>query len=478
MGFEIIAKDALGRICKIETKHGRIETPTVFPVINPNLLLINPKKLPDYGAQALITNAYIIYRRYRKEAIEKGVHKFLEVEVPVMTDSGSYQLMLYGDLEISNHEILEFQQKIGSDFIVPLDIPTPPDADYESAKIDLEETIRREKEAKELNINSLLVLPVQGSTILDLRRKSAEAAREIGGDIYAIGAIVPLMDAYRFRDLVRIILEVKTILPVEPIHLFGCGHPMIFAMAVALGCDLFDSAAYALFARDDRYLTIYGTKKLSELHYFPCSCPVCTKMTPEEVKELDKRDREVFLAEHNLYATFEEIKVIKEAIKENTLFELVEKRIRAHPNLISAWRLIRDYSEIIEKFDPWIKKKFLYCGLDTLFRPAVKRHASAVKNVDFEKETIIISTDFGILADLYLRPVFGVVPIELLESYPCGHAEIPDEDTIEKEALEMAVENLKDFIKTKKGKKFVIHVKGRWKELIKDLPGECEYVLH
>lgn len=476
--FEIVSKDAMGRICRIKTKHGKIETPTVLPVINPNLPLILPKKMPDYGAQALITNAYIIYRSHRDEALENGVHKLLGVDIPVFTDSGSYQLMTYGDVEISNREIIEFQKKIGSDFIVPLDIPTPPDADYETAKKDLEETIKREKEAKDLKGECFLVLPIQGSTILELRKMSAKAAKEIGGDIYAIGGIVPLMDAYRFKDLVRIILEVKSVLNFEPIHLFGCGHPMFFAIAVALGCDIFDSAAYALYAKDDRYLTVYGTKRLSEMKYFPCSCPVCSKRSPEEVREMEKEEREIFLAEHNLYVTFEEIRVIKEAIEENSLFELVEKRIRSHPNLISAWRQIKDYSDLMEKYDPWIKRKFLYCGIESIFRPAVERHAKAVKNLEYKKDTLVISTDFGIAADLYLRPVFGVVPAELLESYPCGHAEIPDEESIEKEAMEKAVEILKDFIRAKNGKKFVIHVTGRWKEFIKDLPGECEYVLH
>jgi len=478
MDFEITAKDVLGRICRLDTPHGRIETPAVLPVINPNIPFIPPKKMRDFGAQALITNAYIIYRTSRREVMAKGVHGLLEVDLPIMTDSGSYQLMLYGDVDVSNREILEFQRKIGSDFIIPLDIPTPPDADFETAKKDLEITIGREREAKELKGESLLVLPIQGSTHAELRRESALRAKEIGGDVYAIGAVVPLMDAYRFSDLARIILEVRSVLRVEPIHLFGCGHPMVFALAVALGCDLFDSAAYALYAKDDRYLTVYGTKKLSELQYFPCSCPNCSKMEPEEVRELEKGEREIFLAEHNLYVTFSEIRTIKNAIKENSLFELVEKRIRAHPNLLSAWRQIKDYLPLLESSDPRIKKKFLYCGIETLYRPAVRRHLESLKEVEFEKEKLVISTDFGIPADVYLRPAFGPVPVELLECYPSGHAEIPEAEFVEKEALEMAVENLREFMVSLKGKKFVVHVSGRWKEFVKDLPEDCEYVLH
>jgi 7-cyano-7-deazaguanine tRNA-ribosyltransferase len=111
-------------------------------------------------------------------------------------------------------------------------------------------------------------------------------------------------------------------------------------------------------------------------------------------------------------------------------------------------------------------------------RPAVKRHLESVKQLDFEKEVIVISTDLGVLADIYVRPVFGPVPAELLESYPAGHAEIPEAEFIEKEALEMAVENLRDFMHCLNDKKFVVHISGRWKDFVKDLPGECEYVLH
>ncbi len=472
--FEIVDKDAMGRICRIETPHGRIETPTILPVINPNIPFISPNEMRKFGAEAVITNSYIIYRTMREKAIEEGVHSILNTDMPVMTDSGSYQLMVYGDVEITNAEIVEFQKAIESDIIVPLDIPTPPDAEYSTALNDLEITLEREREAKRLvsESNSLLALPIQGSTHPDLRRISASEAKKIGGDIYPIGAVVPLMDTYRFKDLARVILEVRSVVGVEPIHLFGCGHPMLFAMAVALGCDLFDSAAYALYAKDDRYLTVYGTKKLSELNYFPCKCPVCSSYSPEEVRRMEKVEREKLIAQHNLYVSFQEIETVKQAIKENSLFELVEKRVRAHPNLLAGWRLIREYAELIERSDPKIKRKFLYTGLDSIYRPAVKRHGRALLNIKWDKEELVISTDFGMLADLYLRPVFGPVPAEMLETYPAGHAEIPDE--VEREAIESAAENLLNFLKNNPDKKFRIYVSEVWVDHLKNLPPNGE----
>jgi len=474
--FEVIDKDAMGRICRIDTPHGRIETPTILPVINPNIPFISSDRMRKFGAEAVITNSYIIYRTMRDEAIEKGVHRILDVDMPVMTDSGSYQLMVYGDVEITNAEIVEFQKIIGSDIVVPLDIPTPPDAERDTALNDLKITLEREREAKKLlsDSESLLALPVQGSTHPDLRRLSAEESKSIGGDIYPIGAVVPLMDAYRFKDLARIILEVRSVIGVEPIHLFGCGHPMLFAMAVALGCDLFDSAAYVLYAKDDRYLTVYGTKKLSEMNYFPCKCPVCSSHSPEELRKMEKSERKKLIAQHNLYVSFQEIDTIKQAIKENSLFELVEKRVRAHPNLLAGWRLIKEYADLMERSDPKMKRKFLYTGLDSIYRPAVKRHGRALLNIEWEKEELVISTDFGMLADLYLRPVFGPVPAEMLETYPAGHAEIPEEDFIETEAIKSAVENLLKHLKNNPNRRFKIYVSEIWVKYLKDLPPNGE----
>ncbi|WP_456329399.1 tRNA guanosine(15) transglycosylase TgtA [Archaeoglobus sp.] len=473
--FEIIDKDAMGRICRIDTPHGRIETPTILPVINPNIPFIKADEMRKFGAQAVITNSYIIYRSMKEEALEKGVHGILETDMPVMTDSGSYQLMVYGDVEIKNAEIVEFQRQIGSDIVVPLDIPTPPDADYTTAESDLKITLEREREAKEIlgGAKNLLAVPVQGSTHPELRRYAAGEARKIGGDIYPIGAVVPLMDSYRFRDLAKVILEVRSALPVEPVHLFGCGHPMLFAMAVALGCDLFDSAAYALYAKDDRYLTVYGTKKLSEMNYFPCKCPVCSNHDPEELRRMEKGERERLIAEHNLYVSFQEIETIKQAIKENSLFELVEKRVRAHPSMLTGWRQIAEYQELLERADPKMKRKFLYTGLDSLYRPAVKRHRKAVKNVELPDE-VTVSSDFGVYAQIYLRPVFGPVPAEILETYPAGHAELPDEDVIEEEALKVASETLIELMNANRERKFKIYVSEAWVKYLQNLPPNGE----
>ena len=229
------------------------------------------------GAGMIITNSYIINQdqELRIKAIERGLHDLLGFSGPIMTDSGAFQLSVYGDIDVLPLEILDFQFAIKSDISVPLDIPTPPDVSRERAELELNTTEMRLQEAASLKREVLLAGPVQGSTYPDLRERAGRFARGLGFDLCPVGGVVPLMEAYRFRDLVDVVVAAKKGLGSGvPVHLFGAGHPMIFALAAAMGCDLFDSAAYALYAREGRYLTVQGTRKLAEMKYLPCSCPV------------------------------------------------------------------------------------------------------------------------------------------------------------------------------------------------------------
>ncbi|MDP1136414.1 tRNA-guanine transglycosylase, partial [Klebsiella pneumoniae] len=88
------------------------------------------------GVDALITNAYIFHRssEYRQRALDEGLHRTLDFDGIIMTDSGSFQLSVYGDVEITNMDTLRFQESIGSDIWVPLDIPTSPDTGRRQAE--------------------------------------------------------------------------------------------------------------------------------------------------------------------------------------------------------------------------------------------------------------------------------------------------------------------------------------------------------
>ncbi|MFW5935490.1 MAG: tRNA-guanine transglycosylase, partial [Halolamina sp.] len=214
-----------------------------------------------------------------------------------------------------------------------------------------------------------------------------------------------------------------------PVHLFGAGHPMMFALAAAVGCDLFDSAAYALYARDGRYLTVRGTEQLDELAYLPCPCQICTEHDPDSLRALDERERENALAEHNLHVTFTEIRRVRQAIREGSLLELVEERARAHPASADGYKALLDHAEQIEASDRVSKGTFFYTSAESARRPEVLRHHERLGRLD-APETVLL-TEFGEPAEhdhdavWRVEPPFGPFPPSLSETYPL-HAETPE----------------------------------------------------
>jgi len=475
MSFEIVDRDLLARIGRLETKSGVVETPLLLPVINPGVRTVPPRKLEEeFGCRALITNAYITLKNFKDEALEKGLHSFLDFRGSIMTDSGAYQLLVYRGVETTPEEIVRFQEKIDTDIATILDIPTGWGVTKKYAEYTVNETVKRAKALKKMrNRDDILwVAPVQGGQYLDLVAKSAKQMGKLPFQIYALGSPTPVMEQYKFDILVDMIIAAKKNLPPDrPLHLFGAGHPFMFSLAVALGCDIFDSAAYALFAREDRYLTDSGTTRLEQLQYLPCSCPVCNRNDPETLRALPKEERVKMLAEHNLHVSFCELRRIKEAITEGRLWEHMDMRAHSHPSLLQALKKLRKHSEFLETQSPIAKKSGrFYFGSLSLARPEVVRHSkrlasryskppksrillllpqTVVKPFHTSKEhravTKQLEQQLGGLKELvhvctYTAP-FGVVPAELDEIYPLSQNEIafpPDPETIKHVAKETA----------------------------------------
>jgi len=379
LSFEVRHKDLLGRIGYLRTKSGTLETPLLLPVVNPNSQMIRPQELRDtFSFDALITNSYLVWRKFRGEQQIPKIHELLNFNGVIETDSGAYQILQYGEVEVQPSEIIRFQERLESDIGVILDVPTGAEIAKDKAKWTVEETIRRADQSLQLIARNdiLWVGPVQGGAYPDLVSYSAKEMAKRNFSIYALGSPTPVMQQYRFETLVDMIMAAKAELPMgKPLHLFGAGHPMMFAFAVALGCDMFDSASYALFARNDRYMTEHGTSKMEELEYFPCNCPACHKQTPEKVRRMLPMDRERLLAAHNLHACFSELKTIKQAILDGRLWELVESRSRNHPALQAAFQKMLQYGDRFEIHTPVRKKKGPFVlSEQSLFRPEVIRH--------------------------------------------------------------------------------------------------------
>ena len=457
MSFEVKEKDLLGRIGKLKTKTVTVETPLLFPVINPNIQPISPKRLKEvFNVKAVITNSYIIKKRYSNKPIEMGIHKFLDYDGAVMTDSGAYQILVYGDIDVTQKEIVAYQENIGSDIATILDIPTGWKVTREQADITVAETLRRAKTFfKEKTRDDILwVGPVQGGRHLDLVAASAVEMGKLPFQIHALGSPTEVMENYRYDVLTEMILTAKKGIPAQrPLHLFGAGHPSMFSLAVSLGCDLFDSAAYALYARENRYMTENGTWRLKELDYFPCSCPKCSTETPRSLEEKTPKEREVFLAEHNLHVCLAELRRIKQAIRDGRLWEHTEMRLHAHPALLTALKHFRSNEDFLEKFSPTMKSKgFFYFDSVGLARPEITHYRKNLierynppenakvlflvpqtrnkpfhKAPEFKKIRVLLRKLGNELAVqihicVYCAP-FGVVPLELDEVYPLSQHE-------------------------------------------------------
>ncbi len=457
--FELSTRDGLGRIGVFHTKHGDIETPALMPVINPNQMIITPSEMSKYfGVKMLITNAYIIHKseELRASALEHGVHSLLNFQGAIMTDSGTFQSHVYGDVDVAPNQIVEFQKSIGSDVGTILDMFSEVGDGEDKVRKDLDETIKRASAAVNIKGEMALACTVQGGNFPKLRRYCAEKLSDLCCDLHPIGSVVPLMESYRFRKLVDVIIASKMGLsPSRPVHLFGCGHPMLFGIAVLLGCDFFDSASYVKYAKDGRLLFPDGTRKLKDLRELPCSCPICTEHTVEGLLSMYKNGDYKAIAMHNLYVNFAEIKRIKQAIFEGRLWEFVEKKCRAHPNLLSALKGLKHHKKYLERFENISKKSaFFYTGPESMHRPIVYRyekrfferyqHPKARVQVGFEEGDRPYSKFYGreikriskvCNAHFIINSVFGPVPVELDEMYPLAQSVIPDElghETIER----------------------------------------------
>ena len=402
--FEINKRDGLARLGKIKTKHGVLDTPTLLPVVNPKIMTLTMEELAESGAQGIITNSYIIYKnpKLKEVAEDKGVHGLVNWSGPIMTDSGTFQSHVYGEIEMKPEEILDFQKKIKVDIGTVLDVFCEPETKFEDAKKELEETQKRIEAADANKEDIFLAAPIQGGRHLDLRTKASEMASKTKAEIFPIGGVVPLMERNNFKLLSEVILASKKGLDISrPVHLFGCGHPMIFALAAFLGCDVFDSASYAKFASRDSLMFTWGTRSLDELQELPSEFSAFPGMTATKLKMLDKKERQKIIAKHNLMTSFAEIRRIKQAIHDGLLWELVESRLRSSPALMKVFEVIENNIDWISEFEPAYRYKTpIKSGEKSNIRPIFSNLSNSFESGEM------------------LHPYFGKVPNHLSETYP------------------------------------------------------------
>ncbi|MCL2148622.1 MAG: tRNA guanosine(15) transglycosylase TgtA, partial [Methanomassiliicoccaceae archaeon] len=381
--FEIIRRDGLARIGRLQTPSGTLDTPALLPVVNPKIRTVPPSELHDgFGFDAIITNSYIIKNTpdLKAAALESGLHEMLGFPGVIMTDSGTFQSHMYGDVGATNEEMVGFQRSIGADIGTVLDVFTEPYWTREQTARSIEVTLERTREACAIKGGMMINGVVQGSVFPDLREACARSMAGMDVDVHPIGGVVPLMEQYRYLELVDVVIASKKGLdPSRPVHLFGAGHPMVLALAALMGCDLFDSASYAKFARDDRMMFIDGTCRLQDMQALGCGCPACRGLSLEDLRKMGKKEREGAIARHNLHQIKGELELVKRHILEGRLWELAEARCRAHPALLDALRRLGGHHEYLERYDPISRDGALfYTGAETRGRPVFGRYLSRI----------------------------------------------------------------------------------------------------
>ena len=446
--FEISKTDLAGRIGTLYTNHGKIQTPAYVPVIHPVKQTIPSKKIREMGFDLVITNAYITRNSYGDDAIEKGIHRIIDFDGGVMTDSGGYQVLEYGDLKVSPSEMANFEKGILTDFAIPLDKPTGYGMPIKKAEEYVKHTLKVSKETLDGRADNgqIWIGPIQGGEHFDLVGKSTKSLVDMGFQMLALGSPVEFMESYEYRLLAQMIVAAKKQMPHSiPLHLFGAGHPLTIPFAVALGCDTFDSASYMLYAKQLRYITDDGTRYLSDISVFPCNCEICSKYTPEEFSQLEATEKINELAIHNLYAIKLEVDKVRQAIHEGRLWEYVIKKARAHPKLFEMIKVMTENQEFLSMGTPKFKERaiFLFSKEDQ-YRPEVQSFHKIVRNFKSGKERVIItkesSTKPGYLSAQYAglkkkikdfesfqvcqyNPLLGLIPIEISDIFPAAHHE-------------------------------------------------------
>ena len=444
--FEIKYSDLGGRIGILHTNHGKIETPSFVPVIHPVRQSIPTKKFRDIGFDLVITNAYITMKRYGAKARKSGIHKIINYDGCVMTDSGGYQVLEYGEVDVKPSDMANFEIDIMTDFAIPLDKPTGFGMTKKKAGEYVDHTLKVCKKTlkQKKNNGQIWIGPIQGGEHSELVKKSTNALIKMGFPMLALGSPVEFMEAYEYKLLAKMILIAKKQIPsVIPLHLFGAGHPLTIPLAVALGCDTFDSASYILYAKHDRIITEDGTRRLDELEYFPFDCEVSQKFTPKELRGLDRDERTDLLALFNLYAIKYEVNKVKQAIREGRLWEYVIKKARAHPKLFEAVEVLTDNSNLFIDSTPKFKEKaiFLFSPEDQ-FRPEIQSYHSYIRNFKSKKKIVVITRDtnqkpayisneYSNLRKKFKEPdliqfcnynqFLGIIPIEIADIFPASH---------------------------------------------------------
>jgi len=342
--------DCAARRGEVRTLHGTVQTPVFMPVgTQATVKGVTPENLKELGAQIILGNTYHLYIRPGHELIRSfgGLHKFMNWDRPILTDSGGFQIFSLKDLTkitedgaafkshhdgsklfLSPEDAVAVQEALGSDIMMCLDtcIPYPATREEAIASTDLTGRWARRSRAAHKERGQLLFGIIQGGMYPDLRARAVEELVEIGFDGYALGGLSVGEPAELMMEITE---EIAALMPADhPRYLMGVGTPENLVEAVYRGIDMFDCVMPTRNARNGMLFTSSGRLVIKNARHQDdhrpvdeeCDCYTCRNYSRAYLRHLFMA-REILSSQlntiHNLHYYVGLMARMRKAIEED-----------------------------------------------------------------------------------------------------------------------------------------------------------------
>ena len=347
-------KNTKARYGTLETNYGKYETPMFMPVgTQATVKTLDYREIKEIGSAVILSNTYHLWLRPGEDIVDKagGLHKFMNYDGPILTDSGGFQVFslakkkdiseegvvfkshINGEkLFLTPEKSIGIQNKLDSDIAMSFDECIPYPASYEYVKNSVDRTLRWAKRGKDVfnNPRQSLFGIVQGGEYKDLREYSARETVKIGFDGYAIGGTSVGEDKDTMYKMIDYAIEY---LPEDKArYLMGVGDPYDLFEGVERGVDMFDCVHPTRLARHGHAFTKYGKINLKNAKYredftpvdVNCDCECCKHYTKAYIRHLLVAEETLgqrLLSVHNLRFLIRIMEGIRISIKEDRFLE-------------------------------------------------------------------------------------------------------------------------------------------------------------
>jgi len=364
--YELLKSDkkTKARLGIIHTNHGSFSTPMFMPVgTQATVKTLSPEEVKECGSGIILSNTYHLWLRPGEDIVNKagGLHKFMNYDGPILTDSGGYQVFSLAKnkkkditeegvtfkshldgkkLLLTPEKSIGIQNKLDSDIAMSFDECPPASATHEYLKNSVERTLRWAKRGKDSfnNPNQSLFGIVQGGAYEDLRKYSAIETVKMDFDGYSVGGVAN--DGESKEDMYKAIDYSIPYLPEDkPRYLMGVGEPIDIIEGVIRGIDMFDCVLPTRLARHGNVFTRNGRINIRNSKYKEdfspiektCDCYACKHYTKAYIRHLIVANESFgarLLSIHNIRFLIILTEELREAIKSDSLLEYKEEFIK------------------------------------------------------------------------------------------------------------------------------------------------------